>query len=46
MTVLGTRATVSTAHMLKGVYGWDVAALDAKGALIAGWGAPRDVQLE
>ena len=46
MTVLGTRATVSTANMLKGVYGWDVAALNGGGALIAGWGAPRDVQLE
>jgi len=46
MTVLGTRATVSTAHMLKGVYGWDVAALNGGGSLIVGWGAPRDVQLE
>jgi hypothetical protein len=46
LTVIGTRASVSTANMLKGVYGWDVAALDAKGALIAGWGAPRNVQIE
>jgi hypothetical protein len=46
MTVLGTRASVSTAGMLKGVYAWDVAALNAKGALIAGWGTARNVQLE
>jgi hypothetical protein len=46
MTVLGTRASVSTAGMLKGVYAWDVAALNATGALIAGWGTARSVQLE
>jgi hypothetical protein len=46
MAVLGTRASVSTAGMLKDVYGWDVAELNAKGALIAGWGTVRNVQLE
>jgi hypothetical protein len=45
-TVAGTRITVSTAGMLKGLYQWDVAAINASGQLIAGWSVPRSVQLE
>ncbi len=45
-TAVGTRATISTTGMPKGLYQWDVAAINASGQMIAGWSAPRSVQLE
>jgi hypothetical protein len=45
-TVLGLRAAISTAQMLKGQYRWDIAALNATGQVISAWSAPRSLQLK
>jgi hypothetical protein len=45
-TVIGNHVSIVTSGMLKGVYCWNVAAVNAKGILIADWSLSRSMQLE
>jgi hypothetical protein len=44
-TVTSNHTSIATTGMLKGLYRWNIAAVGAKGVLIADWGVSRTVQL-